>query len=69
MFVIFVFLQKFLAELSGLSSNLSPPSEQFSKKQGGIFLAFFKFPIEKKGIFKENQKTIFRFAENKGGYS
>merc|ERR1711925_6416 len=38
--------------------DLSPPSEQFSKKQEGIFLAFFKFPIEKKGIFKENQKNF-----------
>ena len=38
---------------------IPPHSEQFSKKQEGIFLAFFKFPIEKKKVFQRNLQEKF----------
>ena len=52
----------------GISSDLSFPlwnnSPQNKEK---IFLAFFKFPIEKKkGIFRENWKKNFPLRQNKG---
>ena len=45
---------------------IRPSSEQFSSKQGGIILAFFKFLIEKKGIFKENPKKYFPLRGKQG---
>ena len=43
----------------GIIGFIPPSSEQFSPKQGGTILAFFKFAIEKKGIFKQNPKKYF----------
>jgi len=55
-------LSKLISNHQGLSSDLTPPPPLRSNfpKNKGLFLAFLKFPIEKKGIFKKNQKKIFR---------
>ena len=53
----------------GLLSDLSPSPlrSNFPKNKGDI-LSVFQIPYrKKKGIFKENRKKFFRFAENKGG--
>jgi len=49
-----------------ISSTLAPFGEIFQKNKGGIFSAFFKFPLEKKNIFKENRKKFFPFRGKQG---